>query len=157
VMYDTLGRGLPKGHAQNWGTGFLPSVYQGTALNAQGAPIDNLNRLPGVSDDRQRAQLDLLAKLNKRAQESHPGEAALAARIEAFELAYRMQMAAPEALDVERESRATKALYGLDNPKCTHFARQCLMARRLVERGVRFVQIYSGGMENERSWDGHQD
>jgi hypothetical protein len=157
VMYDTLGRGLPKGHAQNWGTGFLPGIFQGTALNAQGAPLDNLNRAAGMSDGQQRAQLDLLAKLNGRYQEQHPAEAALAARIETFELAYRMQMAAPEALEVEKESAATRALYGLDNPKCVHFAKQCLMARRLVERGVRFVQIYSGGMENERSWDGHKD
>jgi len=157
VMYDTLGRGLPKGHAQNWGTGFLPGVYQGTALNAQGAPIDNLNRVPAINGAEQRAQLDLLTKLNTLESRQNPGEAALAARIEAFELAYRMQMAAPEALSVESESAATKALYGLDDPKCGHYARQCLTARRLVERGVRFVQIYSGGMENERSWDGHQD
>src|SRR5205807_7710795 len=78
-------------------------------------------------------------------------------RVESFELAYRMQMAAPEALDIKREPEAIQKLYGLDNPKCAHFAKQCLMARRLVERGVRFVQIYSGGMENERSWDGHID
>ena len=157
VMYDTLGRGIPKGHASNWGSGFLPGVYQGTALNGQGSPIDNLARPPQITDRRQRAQLDLMAKLNGRHLDAHPGEAALAARIESFELAYRMQMAAPEALDVDRESDATKALYGLDDPRCTHYARQCLTARRLVERGVRFVQIYSGGMENERSWDGHQD
>ncbi len=155
VMYDTLGRGLPKGHAQNWGTGFLPSVYQGTALNAQGAPIDNLDRPPGLSADRQRAQLDLLSTLNRRPE--GPADSALAARVESFELAYRMQMAAPEALDCDAETPATRRLYGLDDPSCAHFARQCLMARRLVERGVRFVQIYSGGMENERSWDGHSD
>ncbi|MBX6315179.1 MAG: DUF1501 domain-containing protein [Isosphaeraceae bacterium] len=157
VMYDTLGRGLPKGHAQNWGAGFLPGIYQGTALNAQGSPMDNLDRSPQMTDAQQRAQLDLLAHLNRHHLQESPGETALAARIEAFELAYRMQMAAPEALDVSRESAATKRLYGLDNPSCAHFAKQCLMARRLVERGVRFVQIYSGGMENERSWDGHQD
>jgi hypothetical protein len=81
----------------------------------------------------------------------------LAARIETFELAYRMQMAAPEALDIEKETPAVQKLYGLDNPKCKHFSRQCLVARRLVERGVRFVQIYSGGEENQRSWDGHID
>jgi hypothetical protein len=98
-----------------------------------------------------------LAKWNRHHQAEHPGEAALAARIEAFELAYRMQMAAPEALDLAKESDVTRNLYGIDNPKCAHFAKQCLMARRMVERGVRFVQIYSGGMENERSWDGHQD
>ncbi len=157
VMYDTLGRGLPKGHAQNWGTGFLPSVYQGTALNGQGPPIDNLVRPDRLSDAEQRSQLDLLRSLNSHQLEGH-NDPVLSARIEAFELAYRMQMAAPEALDVEHgESAATKDLYGIDNPKCGHFARQCLMARRLVERGVRFVQIYSGGMENERSWDGHTD
>src|SRR5690606_13640150 len=79
------------------------------------------------------------------------------ARIESFELAYRMQMAAPEALDVDDEPESIQKLYGLDNPKCKHFARQCLMARRLIERGVRFVQIYSGGEENQKSWDGHID
>jgi Protein of unknown function (DUF1501) len=157
VMYDTLGRGLPKGHAQNWGAGFLPGVYQGTALNAQGAPIDNLVRPEGLTDAAQRRQLDLLNRLNRRHQEDHPAEAALAARIESFELAYRMQMSAPEAFDVDREPEAVKTLYGLDDKKCAHFARQALVARRLVERGVRFVQIYSGGMENERSWDGHVD
>jgi hypothetical protein len=157
VMYDTLGRGLPKGNASNWGAGFLPGIYQGTALNPQGPPIDNLQRQSVLSEGQQRAQLDLLKRLNSRELQQHPAEAALAARIETFELAYRMQMTAPEAIDVDRESAPTRRLYGLDNPRCTHFARQCLIARRLVERGVRFVQIYSGGMENERSWDGHQD
>ena len=156
AMYDTLGRGIPKGHSQNWGAGFLPSIYQGTALKPQGEPIDDMKRSPDMTPDAQRAQLDLLAKLNKRNLEQHP-DPDLAARIESFELAYRMQTAAPETLDVTREPLSIQKLYGLDNPKCTHFAKQCLMARRLVERGVRFVQIYSGGMENERSWDGHQN
>ena len=157
VMYDTLGRGIPKGHAQNWGAGFLPGVYQGTALNGQGAPIDNLERAKSLSDSAQRSQLDLMNRLNRHHLEGSPGEAAMAARIESFELAYRMQMSAPEALDVMGESPETKKLYGLDDPKCGHYAKQCLMARRMVERGVRFVQIYSGGMENERSWDGHSN
>ena len=184
VMYDTLGRGIPKGHAQNWGAGFLPGIFQGTALKAQGAPIDDLYRDAAMTDAQQRSQLDLLAKLNRRRIEhlrqinsggaaaatspTTPGgslneppsaawESDLAARIESFELAYRMQMAAPEALDLAKETEATHKLYGLDNPKATHFARQCLIARRMVERGVRFVQIYSGGMENELSWDGHQN
>jgi hypothetical protein len=157
VMYDTLGRGLPKGHALNWGAGFLPGIYQGTALNPQGAPIDNLHRAASQGPRQQRRQLDLLRKLNGAHRDDHPAEADLSARIESFELAYRMQMAAPEALDVTREPRPVQDLYGLDNPRCAHFARQCLMARRLVERGVRFVQLYSGGMENERSWDGHTD
>jgi uncharacterized protein DUF1501 len=155
VMYDTLGRGLPKGYSQNWGTGFLPGIFQGTALNAQGAPIDNLNRPAEMNDREQQAQLALLNRLNRRHQQQHPAEAELAARIESFELAYRMQIAAPEALDVEQEPESIKKLYGLDNPKCTHFSRQCLIARRMIERGVRFVQIYSGGTENEKSWDGH--
>ena len=157
VMYDTLGRGLPKGHAQNWGAGFLPGVFQATPLNPQGAPINNLMRTAEMSDPQQRAQLDLIGRLNQRHQKQNPQEPELAARIESFELAYRMQMAAPEALDVTQEPAAIQKLYGLDNPKCTHFAKQVLMARRLVERGVRFVQIYSGGMDNERSWDGHAD
>ncbi|MBI3409679.1 MAG: DUF1501 domain-containing protein [Planctomycetes bacterium] len=170
VMYDTLGRGLPKGYAQNWGAGFLPSIYQGTALKPQGAPIDNLYRPAGMTDRQQRNQLDLLQRLNRQrtASPRHPftpsphqsaseTDSELTARIESFELAYRMQMAAPEALDIQSETAQTQRLYGIDNPRCQHFAKQCLMARRLVERGVRFVQIYSGGEENERSWDGHMN
>jgi hypothetical protein len=157
VMYDTLGRGLPKGYSQNWGAGFLPSIYQGTALKPQGAPIDNLYRPAGLTDAQQRNQLNLLQRLNRRRLEQSPADSELAARIETFELAYRMQMAAPEALAYEREAPAVQSLYGIDNPRCRHFAKQCLMARRLVERGVRFVQIYSGGEENERSWDGHMN
>jgi hypothetical protein len=157
VMYDTLGRGLPKGYSQNWGAGFLPSIYQGTALKPQGAPIDNLYRPGELNDRQQRNQLDLLARLNRRQLAQRPGDSELSARIETFELAYRMQLAAPEALDIERESPATRRLYGIDDPRCSHFAKQCLMARRLVERGVRCVQIYSGGEENERSWDGHMN
>src|SRR5262249_48592785 len=124
VMYDTLGRGIPKGHSQNWGAGFLPGIYQGTALKPQGLPIDDLARSADMSDHQQRAQLDLLKKLNGRRQEV-AGDPELAARIETFELAYRMQMAAPEAIDVTKETAATQRLYGLDNKKCTHFAKQC--------------------------------
>jgi hypothetical protein len=156
VMSDPLGRGLPKGYTQNWGAGFLPSVFQGTWLKPTGEAIDNLKPPAEMTAQQQRGQLDLLARLNKhRLAKTHPEEADLAARIESFELAYRMQLAAPEAIDITKETEATQKLYGIDNPKCAHFAKQCLMARRLVERGVRFVQIYSGGMENERSWDGH--
>lgn len=157
VMYDTLGRGLPKGYAANWSAGFLPGVYQGTALNAQGAPIDNMNRAAHMSDADQRRQLDLLAKLNAKHLAANPGEQELAARIESFELAYRMQTAAPEAFDLEQEPANIRKLYGLDEKKSSHFAKQALTARRLVERGVRFVQIYSGGMDNQLSWDGHND
>jgi hypothetical protein len=155
TMYDTLGRGLPKGYAQNWGAGFLPGIFQGTALKSQGPPIEDLERSAEMTSKQQRAQLDLLARLNRRQLLQEPGEPELAARIESFELAYRMQMAAPEALDITKETSAVQKLYGLDNPKSSPFGKQCLMARRLVERGVRFIQIYSGGEENEKSWDGH--
>ena len=157
VMSDPLGRGLPKGSAMNWGAGFLPSVYQGTWLKPKGDPIDNLYRPSGMSKQQQRTQLDLLKKFNQQNLALQPHEQELAARIESFELAYRMQAAAPEAIDIDSEPEHIKQMYGLDNKRCTHFGRQCLTARRLVERGVRFVQIYSGGMENQRSWDGHID
>ena len=157
VMSDPLDRGLPKGHAANWGAGFLPSVYQGTWVKPKGDPIDNLNRPEFLSDRQQRRHLDLLRTLNQRHFEQRPEELELAARIESFELAYRMQSAAPEALDLAQEPAHIRHLYGLDDQRCAHFATQCLTARRMVERGVRFVQIYSGGMENQRSWDGHID
>ena len=157
VMSDPKGRGLPKGHAANWGAGFLPSVYQGTYLRPQGAAIDNLVRTSTMSDDQQRSQLNLLKKLNQQHFAAKEAESELAARIESFELAYRMQTAAPEALDLSKEPQHIKDLYGIDVPHCNHFARQCLTARRMVERGVRFVQIYSGGMDNQLSWDGHND
>jgi hypothetical protein len=157
VFSDPLGRGLPKGHSQNWGAGFLPSVFQGTWLKPTGDPIDNLHRPKALNEERQRRQLDLLAKLNQRHVEENPGEKEFAARLESFELAYRMQSTAPEALDLSQEPAHIQSLYGLDNKDCAHFARQCLTSRRLIERGVRFVQLYSGGMENQRSWDGHLD
>lgn len=157
VMSDPLDRGLPKGNASNWGAGFLPSVFQGTWLRPKGEPIDNLKPPSTMGDAAQRAQLDLLAKLNRERLVRSPAQNELSARIESFELAYRMQTAAPEAFDVESEPEHLKRLYGLDQKHCRHFAAQCLTARRMVERGVRCVQIYSGGMENQRSWDGHED
>ena len=157
VMSDPLNRGLPKGSAANWGAGFLPSVYQGTWLKPKGDPIENLNRPPHMNADQQQRQLDLMAQLNQRHLDKLAGDQELEARIKSFELAYRMQNAAPEAFEVELEPQHIKDLYGIGNKQCDHFARQCLTARRMVERGVRFVQIYSGGMENQRSWDGHND
>jgi len=157
VMSDPKGRGLPKGNAANWSAGFLPGVYQGTRLRPTGDPIENLTPPPALSADAQRNQLDLLGQLNKLHQQTYEAEAELAARIESFELAYRMQAAAPEAIDIDAEPEHIHRLYGIGREECDHFARQCLVARRLVERGVRFVQIYSGGMENQRSWDGHAD
>jgi hypothetical protein len=155
VMSDPKGRGLPKGHAANWGAGFLPGVYQGTHLKPSGDPIDNLVRPGDMADAQQRAQLDLLRQFNEMHREKHAAEAELTARIESFELAYRMQLSAPEAIDIKSEPPHIQKLYGIGEAQCDHFAKQCLIARRMIERGVRFVQIYSGGMENERSWDGH--
>ncbi|QEG39826.1 DUF1501 domain-containing protein [Roseimaritima ulvae] len=157
VMSDPLNRGLPKGQASNWSAGFLPGAFQGTWLKPQGAPIDNLQRPAAMNDAQQRAQLDFLSQLNSLHREQQANEAELTARIESYELAYRMQMSAPEALAIDQEPEHVQKLYGLDQPHCKHFAKQCLTARRMVERGVRFVQIYSGGMENQRSWDGHND
>ena len=158
VMSDPNGRGLPKGHAANWGAGFLPGVYQGTHLSPTGPPIDNLAR-PAERDATASSGRSSSCSSSSTSctSEQHAAEAELTARIESFELAYRMQTAAPEALDVGAEPGHIRQLYGLDDPRCAHFAQQCLIARRLVERGVRFVQIYSGGMENQRSWDGHID
>ena len=155
AMSDPLNRGLPKGYAQNWGAGFLPSVYQGTWLKPNGKPIDNLDPAPNVNGDQQQAMLSFLKMLNEQHFETRPEEVELETRINSFELAFRMQKAAPEALDIAMESQEMHDLYGVGVDRCDHFAKQCLMARRLVERGTRFIQIYSGGNENARSWDGH--
>ncbi|MEM7146544.1 MAG: DUF1501 domain-containing protein [Verrucomicrobiota bacterium] len=158
VMSDPLDRGLPKGSAANWGAGFLPSVYQGTWFKPKGDPIENLHPPAHMKPAQQRRQLDFLKHLNEKHLAAHSSPASdLNARIESFELAYRMQSSAPEALDLDSEPQHIKNLYGIDHENCDHFARQCLTARRMIERGVRFVQIYSGGMENQRSWDGHKD
>ena len=157
VMSDPKGRGLPKGHAANWGAGFLPSIYQGTHFRPSGDPIDNLYRPKEMNESQQRRQLDLLKRLNQQHLIVRPYEEELEARIESFELAFRMQSAAPEALNVRQEPEHIQRLYGLNDDRCKHIAAQCLTARRMIERGVRYVQIYSGGMENQRSWDGHND
>jgi len=155
VMWDY--RGGPIGGSQNWTSGFLPAAYQGTPFRSQGEPIIDLNPPKNVSPEQQRARLKLLARLNQRHLEANPGEQELAARIYSYELAYRMQMAAPEAVDVRQETAATRRMYGMDRPISAYFGRQCLMARRLVERGVRFVQLYSGGGDQMLSWDAHGD
>ena len=157
VMSDPKGRGLPKGHAANWSAGFLPGVYQATHLKPSGAPIDNLARPSSLTATSQRKQLDFIREANLRHREQIGAEAELDARIESFELAFRMQSSAPEAMSVDSEPEHIKQLYGLDDDKCKEFGKQCLVARRLAERGVRFVQIYSGGNANQRSWDGHND
>ena len=157
VMSDPQGRGLPKGHAGNWSAGFLPGVYQGTHLRPQGAPIENLIPHNNLSPNAQQAQLDYLRQLNQLHAEHAANPSALDARIQSFELAYRMQTAAPQAMNIEDEPEHIQNLYGLGRDQSKPFGKQCLMARRLIERGVRFVQIYSGGNENQRSWDGHND
>ena len=153
VMYDW--RGGPIAGPQNWGAGFLPGEHQGVPLRATGSPILNLGLPDGQTPARQRAQLDLLAELNTLHADARPGDDALRARIASYELAWRMQTAAPEAIETTGESAETQRLYGLDRDVTRFFGTQCLIARRLVERGVRFVQLYSGGGHQQESWDAH--
>ncbi|MBI1900193.1 MAG: DUF1501 domain-containing protein [Planctomycetia bacterium] len=139
----------PQGGAANWSNGFLRAFYQGTPLRPTGSPILDLNPPPGVTRDVQRANLDLLAKLNRQDQARHPAPADLAARMEAYELAFRMQTQVPGLIDLSTESAATLEMYGIGRPETDSFGRRCLLARKLVEKGVRFVQIFEGG------WDSH--
>jgi hypothetical protein len=141
-----------KGGPLNWSAGFLPTGYQGTLFRSSGSPILNLQRPGQVSREDQRAQLDLLSKLNQEHLGAHSGEPDLTARIESFELAYRMQMEAADLANFSQETAQTQALYGLNESVSRSFGAKCLMARRLVERGVRFVQVYSDG-----EWDAHSD
>jgi hypothetical protein len=150
-------RGGPIGGQPNWSSGYMPAVYQGTQLRTQGDPILNLTPRAPVTQSEQRAQLDYLAQLNERHRSTRPHESILEARIKSYELAYRMQSSAPDAVDLAGESEATKELYGLNDPKTADFGRKCLLARRLVERGVRVVQVYSGGGHNDENWDAHSD
>lgn len=153
VMFDP--RGGPIGGPQNWSSGFLPSSLQGVPFRSQGVPILDLARPAEVSDAAQRERLELLQKWNASHQQKHPREPELEARIRSFEMAYAMQSAAPEATDISSENDATRTLYGLDQERTRVVGTQCLVARRLVERGVRFVQIYSGGGHQQDSWDAH--
>ncbi len=155
VIYDA--HGGPFGGPANWSAGFMPAAYQGTVFRPSGTPIVDLKPPAEITPSQQRARLDLLNRLNEMDAERNPGNSELAARIASYELAYRMQGCAPEAIDVNRETETTRKLYGLDNPITEPFGRQCLMARRLVERGVRFVQLYHGGLGNQNTdtWDAH--
>ncbi len=157
VIYDA--RGGPFGGPANWTAGFMPAAYQGTVFRSAGDPIIDLKPPAGIAPEQQRSRLDLLAQLNEMDARKFPGASELSARISSYELAFRMQGCAPEAVDLAHESDATKKLYGLDNPVTEPFGRQCLMARRLVERGVRFVQLYHGGLGNQNTdtWDAHAD
>ncbi|MFT5126320.1 MAG: hypothetical protein ACI97B_004976 [Verrucomicrobiales bacterium] len=139
----------PQGGAANWSNGFLPAEFQGTPLRAQGSPILNLSPPPGVTKARQRSNLDLIGQLNQHHLDARPGRSELEARMASYELAYRRQMEVPGILDLAGESASTLEAYGLNDAKTEDFGRKCLLARRLVEKGVRFVQAYAG------NWDSH--
>ncbi len=139
----------PQGGAANWSNGYLPANFQGTPLRAKGSPILDLKPPADVSLERQRHNLDLLAQLNSAHADLHPGHQDLQARMDNYELAFRMQMQVPEVLDLSQEDEATLDLYGVGSDATDSFGRKCLLARKLVEKGVRFVQLYNG------SWDSH--
>ncbi len=146
-------RGLPVDGIRNWSSGWLPPLFQGTAFRSEGVPVINLKPKAARSAGVEEGRLKLLADLNADHRARHPDEEELDARIASFELAARMQLAATDALDVERESPATHRLYGLDKPVTRPYGLRCLMARRLIERGVRFVQIFMAG----QPWDTHSN
>lgn len=141
----------PQGGTGNWSNGYLPAHFQGTPLRPVGSPILDLHAPPTTPPGAPRANLDLLAELNRQHLQDHPAQAELAARLESYELAFRMQRTVPELLDLSRESPETLKLYGVGQAETDEFGRKCLIARKLVEKGVRFVQVFSGG------WDSHDN
>ena len=149
-------RGGPIGGQPNWSSGFMPASFQGTLFRPVGNPILDLAVPVDLGRDGQRRQLDLLAALNDEHMRSRPGGTELAARAASYELAYRMQAEAPAAVDLGAETAATLDAYGVNQEPTAEFGRNCLIARRLVERGVRFVQLYSGGGHLEETWDAHE-
>jgi hypothetical protein len=155
VMLDP--RGGPISGAKNWSSGYMPATYQATVMRSQGSPILDLKPPEGMSKEAQRKLLDTLREYNEEHQAPRIDNTNLAARIASYELAFKMQTHAPEATAINEETEDTQKMYGLDDPKTATFGRQCLLARRLVERGVRFVQIYSGGAHNDDNWDAHSD
>ncbi len=150
-------RGGPINGPPNWGNGYMPAAYQGMQIRDTGSPIVDLKPPVERSEDEQRKWLRLLHELNEKHASHYPQDTELAARIHSYELAFRMQTSAPDAIDISQETAATKKLYGVGEEPTDYFGRQALMARRLVERGVRFVQIFSGGGNFEPSWDAHWD
>lgn len=148
-------RGSPVNGSVVWGNGYLPASYQGTLFRSTGSPILDLDLPPGVTREQQRKEFDLVKRLNERHLEERPGASELEARISAYELAFRMQVEAPKVVDITTESTATKQLYGLDRPLTEGFGRQCLLARRLVESGVRFTLLVHGVEIGRYSWDDH--
>ncbi len=155
VMLDPTGG--PISGSKNWSSGYMPASYQGVILRSAGEPILDLKRPAGMSDPVQRRILDSLKDFNSEHEISHQGYSELAARVSSYEMAYRMQMHAPEVVDLAQESETTKDLYGINEKKTEEFGRRCLLARRMVERGVRFVQLYAGGAHNDDNWDAHGD
>jgi hypothetical protein len=153
VMLDK--RGGPISGQPNWASGFMPAGFQGTLFRPAGNPILDLRGPARIDKKAQREQLDFLARLNAQHLESRPGGDELAARVASYELAYRMQSEAPEAVDLSQETKETLALYGVGQAPTDEFGRNCLVARRLVERGVRFIQLYSGGGHLDDTWDAH--
>ena len=152
-------REYPPGGSINWSNGFLPARHQGVVIRGRGAPIDDLFPALAISEDADRATRELLESMNQRHLAERGRSDPLAARIASYQLAARMQMAVPEVAAVEHETARTHNLYGLDRPETADFGRACLLARRLLERGVRFVQLFSGGTfgSPRRNWDGHED
>ena len=140
---------FPQGGAPNWSNGYLPAFFQGTPLRPKGSPILDLAPPTAVTPERQRLNLDLLASMNKRHASQHPQHGELAARLESYELAFRMQTEVPNAIDISSESQSTLDMYGVGKPETDSFGRKCLLARKMVEKGVRFVQLFNG------SWDSH--
>jgi hypothetical protein len=155
VMLDKTGG--PISGPKNWASGYMPAAYQGTVIRADGVPIHNLDLPEGTTRDQQRLLLDHLRDKNHEHLAARGDNTELSARIASYELAFKMQQHAPEAVDFAQETRETQALYGLDQPRTADFGRKCLLARRLVERGVRFIQVYSGGAHNDDNWDAHSD
>ncbi len=155
VMLDD--KGGPISGPTNWTSGYMPATYQGCVVRSEGTPILDLKRPERMTDGAQRKLLDSLLKQNETHESSRAGNSELAARIASYELAYKMQSTAPEAVDLGTETQSTLDAYGIGKEPTNYFGRQCVMARRLVERGVRFVQVYSGGAHNDDNWDAHGD
>jgi hypothetical protein len=148
-------RGAPVNGAAVWSNGYLPAAYQGTLFRSKGTPILDLTPPAGISRERQRKEFDLLKAFNEKHLAERPGESELEARISSYELAFRMQAEAPRIVDLSQESEQTKRLYGLDNPVTEGLGHQCLLARRLVENGVRHVLVTHGVEIGKYSWDDH--
>jgi hypothetical protein len=155
VMLDKTGG--PISGAKNWSSGYMPAAYQGVVVRADKTPIHDLALPPGMTRETQRRLLDRLREKNEEHLAPRADNSELAARIASYELAFKMQQNAPEAVDFAQETKETHELYGIDQPRTADFGRKCLLARRLVERGVRFVQVYSGGAHNDDNWDAHSD